>query len=309
MTHPPRIYLVRMIHWLAFLICLSPLRAQETISFDLKEFGGGTAEHQHRFSAYLTSDRGEELTFPGGEVEVEILGSWKSVETRAVSDSGQVSSRTVIKDADSWAKQSGCKLTFEQYPFTFGQLNDLAFNWSLDRNKGAYELLPDFRVYQIRKRTDIVNDLQLLLCSAILPALPDGPVSEGATWDGESEFERSFFQLGARRKKFTLKIRSQYKLVKIVKKGEKRIAEIEEKREFDYSGWMETVPFSVLVEGPGTGTAEWEIDATLGLVRRCEYTMNLNHPVLQPYGAPGPISGTDSNLKIVYDSKLKKLRR
>jgi len=87
------------------------------------------------------------------------------------------------------------------------------------------------------------------------------------------------------------------------------IVEVEEKREFDYSGMMETVPFSIIMEGSGTGKADWEFEATTGIVNKCRYTMDVNRPSLLPDGAAGPVSDVESNLKIVYDAKLKKLRK
>ena len=290
------------------LLSGSPVVAQEGVAIALDDLNGATAEYAHRFSVHLTSDRGEELTFSGNEVDVEILGSWKSIQTRTMDDSGRVAVSSTIKDGDSWALQMGQKLTFEQYPYTLGQLNDKVIKWTLDRTTGPNNLVPDFRVYRVRERTDIVNDIQMLLYAGIQPAVPDGPVSEGSSWTADRSLERPFFQLGARTKKFSMSIKSNYVVKKIKKKGKSQILQIEEKREFTYSGWVETVPFSVLVTGEGTGLAEWEIDGTRGVVNKCEYTMNVNRPLLQAFGAENPVHGAVSNLKIVYDTQLKKLK-
>jgi hypothetical protein len=290
----------------ATLLC-SPVLSQEAVVVTFDDLGGATAEYHHRFAVHLTSDRGEELTFATDEVDVEILGSWKSLETRAVDDSGRIVASSTIKDADSWAKQGGQKLTFEQYPYTLGQLNEKVFKWSLDQT-GANDVKPDFRVYRIRERTDIVNDLQMIWCAGIRPSFPEEPLKVGSTWTGESTVERPFFQLGARKKKFSMTVTSKYEVKKIKKKGKRQILEIEEEREFTYSGWVETVPFSVLVSGEGAGLAEWEFDATRGVVAKCEYRMNVNKPQLQAFGADDPVLGTTSNMQIVYDSELKKLK-
>jgi len=166
--------------------------AQESVSFQVTDLGGQTAEYEHRFSMYLTSDRGNELGFPGSEVDVEILGSWKSLETRTQTDSGYVEVKSTIKDGDSWAKQSGQKLTFEQYPFSLGQLDGKVFTSRLDPLKGTSDLEPTFRIWQVKERTDIVNDIILLWSGGLLPTLPEGNVSPGDSWTGESEVERPF---------------------------------------------------------------------------------------------------------------------
>jgi hypothetical protein len=283
--------------------------AQESVSFNVTDLDGQTAEFAHRFSVYLTSDRGDELGFPGPEVNIEILGSWKSIEKRTQTDSGYVEVTATIKEGDSWAKQVGQKLTFEQYPFSFGQLDNKVFKSRLYPFKGGSQIEPTFRVWQVRQRTDIVNDIIMLWTAGLLPAMPEGDVSVGDSWTGESDLERRFYMLGSRDKKFRLALKSTYKVKKIKNKGGKQIVEIEEKREFDYSSMVETVPFTAVIVGSGTGTAGWEIDATSGVVNKCQYTMDVNRPSIQPDGASRLVSDIDSNLKIIYDVQLKKLKK
>ena len=113
---------------LIVLLLSTGLIAQEQVTFSISDLEGKTAEHEYVFSSSLTSDRGDQLAYPGGgEVDVEIQGTWKTLQTRAVDDStGHVVATAKIKDGDSWAKMGGQKLTFEQYPFTIEQLNDLS---------------------------------------------------------------------------------------------------------------------------------------------------------------------------------------
>ena len=293
---------------ITILLFVSGVGGQEAVSFEITDLGGRTAEYQHRFSMFLESDRGLELGFPGGDVQVEILGSWNSFETRTMTESGSVAVRSTIKKGDSWAKQSGQKLTFEQFPFSLGQLDDKTFTWLHDPEKGVIEFQPDFRIWRIRNRTDIVNDIILLWSSGIFPALPEGKVSVGDSWTGEFVFEHPFYQLGSKRKKFHMDLKSTYTVKKIKKKGDQTIVELKEERTFDYSGWMETVSFSVTIEGSGTGVGEWEVDATSGLVKKFRYALDIDRPTLQPDGAARPVDETNSIMKVVYDAKLKKLK-
>lgn len=293
---------------MAIQLFVSCVVGQEAVSFEITDLGGRTAEYEHRFSMFLQSDRGQELNFGAEDVEVEILGSWKSVETRTQTDSGYVAVRSTIKESDSWAMESGQKLTFERYPFSFGQLVDKTFTWRIDVEKGVTDFEPDFRPWRIRNRTDIVNDIILLWSSGVFPSLPERKVSVGDSWTGEFEVERPFYQMGTRTKKFHLGVKSTYTVKKIKKKGDRRIVEVNEERKIDYSGWMKTVNFSVTIEGSGTGIGKWEIDATSGVVNKLEYQMDVSRPTLQIERAPRPVRDTDSNLKIIYDVKLKKLK-
>lgn len=294
---------------LAALIAICISSAQAQVEIKLTDLDGRTAEYEHKYSTHLTSDRGVQLAYGAGdEVDIEVLGSWKSQETRAVNDSGVVVSTTVIKDGDSWAKQNGRKLTFEQYPFNIGQMNDESYSWELTPG-GVKNLKPDFRPWSIRQRTDTINELAMVWFPGIMPVLPDGPVKEGDTWEGESTVERRFYKLGAGDKSYKMTISSKYEVKKIEEKKGNAIVEIREEREIDYTGWVEVVSFSVLLEeGSGSGSADWEIDATNGVVTKCEYKMNVNRPLLRTYGAEYPVPDAESNYLMVYDSQLKKLK-
>lgn len=298
-----------MIRYATVALLLAATAAAEQVTFNITDLDGKTAEYQHRFSYHLTSDRGLQLAYPAGnDIDIEILGSWKSRERRTVNDSGVVVATAEILEGDSWAKLGGAKLTFEQFPFTFGQLNGQTFSWQLTP-AGVDSLKPDFRPWTIRQRTDIINDLALMLFGGLMPVLPDGPVSEGDSWTGSQKIERPFYKLGARTKTFTIDMASKYTVTKVRKKGKNRIVEIEEERTFDYSGWAETVSFSVILEsGKGSGVAEWEIDATRGVVHACEYRMAVSRPILRRYGASDPVPDAESNLNLVYDVELKKLK-
>ena len=298
-----------MTRLIAMLILAANVMAQE-VNFSVTDLDGKTAEHEFVFSTYLTSDRGEQLAYPGGEIDIEIQGTWRSHQTRTKSDSGGVVANAVIKDGESWAKMAGSKLTFEQYPFTIEQLNDKSYSWKLDHAKGGHEIEADFRPWRIKERTDIVNDMVMIWQPALLPPLPEGPVNVGDTWTGESTVELPFYKLGARKKKFRFDYKSTLTLKSVKEKKGSKIAQIEEKREITaYYGWIETVNFSVLlVEGTGSGIANWEIDATRGLVNKADYIMTVNRPILQRYGHSHAVPDANSNLNLLCQIKLKKLK-
>lgn len=297
-----------MIKVAALLLFVASNVVGQEATFSISDLDGRTAEYEHRFSAHLTSDRGQQLAYPGGnEVDIEILGVWKSAETRTVNDSGKVVVTATVKDGDSWAKQNGNKLTFEQYPFNIEQLNNKSYSWELSP-LGAADMKPDFRPWGIKQRTDVINDLAIIWFSGMSPVLPEGPVKEGDTWTGEQKIERPFYKLGARNKTFMLTLNSTYEVEKVSKKKGTTIVEVSEKREISFSGWVETVAFSVLLEeGSGKGAAEWEID-TDGLVRKCSFKMNVDRPLLRTYGAEHPVPDAESNYLLVYEAEMKKLK-
>ena len=102
---------------------------------------------------------------------------------------------------------------------------------------------------------------------------------------------------------------SAYKLKKIKKQKGYRVVEIEEEREVHYRIWFHIEVLSLVIDGKGSGNAEWEIDIDRGLVLSHNMKIGLGLPQVRMAGDPKPIDDIKAEIELVFSRKLDKLEK
>jgi hypothetical protein len=290
----------------------------------MKQHDGATATYKHLFTTRFKSDRADLLTsrnsqvgsaqgnIRNDQVALEVTGEWNTRETWGPKDNtsegaGEWRIAAKLIEADSRASVNGTKLGFEKYPFGFEQLRGREMSYEMHPTQGPSLIRPEFRVYQLREREDIVTDMSLAWASGIAPSFPDHAIGEGDTWEAEQNLTFPFYALEATGKEATITVKSTY-TVKKVKKGGK-VLEIEEEREVQYLGWIESTSLSVMVEGSGKGTASWEFDVEKGIVNKCKYQQFLDRPSVSIYGQSKVLEQVRAEYSMVYQMKLDKFKK
>ena len=256
----------------------------------------------------------------GGAFEMDVSGEWESREevvglAKAHPDSSLDVTRikaTILK-ADSRAVLAGKRLSFEQYPDNFEKFKDREFSWFVNSRGEISNFEPEFYAYRLG-REDLVTDLFLAWVPEYSLTLPDKPVSEGDTWEGEGAFKRRIEYRRLRNQDVFLNYKSLYR-VKKIKRNKGRIeVEIEEEREVSYKGWIDVANASFVVDGKGTGTGKWVVDATRGLVLEHKVKFDVNRPkvmtgFVNTEGNLAEIPDMVAEVKINFERKLKKIEK
>ena len=256
----------------------------------------------------------------GASFEMDISGEWVSREevlplAEDDPDSlGYVKKvKATILSADSRAVLAGERLTFEQYPDTFEKFKDREFVWFVDSEGAILNFEPEFYPYRLG-REDLVTDLFLAWVPEYSLTLPDKPVSEGDTWEGTGVFKRRIEYRRLANQDVFLNHKSTYR-VKDIKRSKKRVeVKIEEMREVSYKTWIDLKRASFVVDGKGSGSGEWVIDATRGLVLEHKVKFDINRPkVMKGFvnseGDLAAIPDMVAEVKINFERKLKKVEK
>ncbi len=290
----------------------------------MKRHDGATAIYKHQFTTRLKSDRadllisrnsqvgGNEGNIRNDRVSLEVTGEWNTRETWGPKDdtsdgTGEWSIAAKLIEADSRASVNGTKLGFEKYPFGFEQLRNREMSFEMHSTRGPSLIRPEFRAYQLRERPDIVTDLSLSWASGIAPSFPDHAIGKGDTWKAEQKLTFPFYALEATGREAEIVVKSTYTVKKVKKDG--KVFEIEEEREIEYLGWIETSSLSVMVEGGGKGKASWEFDVKQGIVNKCQYQQFLDRPSISIYGKSKVLEQVRAEYSMVYQMKLDKFKK
>ena len=256
----------------------------------------------------------------GGTFEMDVSGEWESREEvvglaedhpDSLADVTRIKA-TILK-ADSRAVLAGKRLSFEQYPDNFEKFKGREFSWFVNSKGEISNFEPEFYAYRLG-REDLVTDLFLAWVPEYSLTLPDKPVSEGDTWEGEGAFKRRIEYRRLRNQDVFLNYKSSYRVKKIKTSKEKIEVEIEEEREIFYKGWIDVANASFVVDGKGTGTGKWVIDATRGLVLEHKVKFDINRPkvmtgFINAEGNLAEIPDMVAEVKVNFERKLKKIER
>ena len=285
---------------------------QAEILFGVQEMGTNVDDEG---IVTFTSDFSRGATF-----EMDVSGEWESREEVVGLAEDQPDSlmdvtrvKATILKSDSRAILAGKRLTFEQYPDNFEKFKGREFSWFVNSKGEISNFEPEFYAYRLG-REDLVTDLFLAWVPEYSLTLPDKPVSEGDTWEGEGAFKRRIEYRRLRNQDVFLNYKSLYR-VKKIKTSKGRIeVEIEEEREVFYKGWIDVANASFIVDGKGTGNGKWVIDATRGLVLEHKITLDINRPkVMKGFvnseGNLAEIPDMVAEVKVNFERKLKKIER
>ena len=213
-----------------------------------------------------------------------------------------------IEKADSRAMHNRTRLTYEQFPFVMDMLNGREFSWRVSPGGRSAHFVPEFRSYTL-SRQDMITDLRQLWQPELYPVLPEEPVGQGDTWSGEMEFEWPFANMDLMERKARVELSCIYKVKKISSKKGRRVVKIQEERKVRYTGWMHVELVSLLLDGEGKGSGEWEIDVTRGLVLSHKAYMDIDEPKVTVVGDKKPLDGIRAEYKIFFERKLDKLEQ
>ena len=256
----------------------------------------------------------------GGTFEMDVSGEWESREEvvglaedhpDSLKDVTRIKA-TILK-ADSRAVLAGKRLSFEQYPDNFEKFKDREFSWFVNSKGEISNFEPEFYAYRLG-REDLVTDLFLAWVPEYSLTLPDKPVSEGDTWAGEGAFKRRIEYRRLRNQDVFLNYKSLYRVKKIKRNKEKIEVEIEEEREVSYKGWIDVANASFVVDGKGTGTGKWVVDAASGMVLEHKVKFDITRPkvmtgFVNAEGNLAEIPDMVAEVKVNFERKLKKIER
>ena len=285
---------------------------QAEILFGVQEMGTNVDDEG---IVTFTSDFSRGATF-----EMDVSGEWESreevvglVEDHPDSLADVTRVKATILKADSRAVLAGKRLSFEQYPDNFEKFKDREFSWFVNAKGEISNFEPEFYAYRLG-REDLVTDLFLAWVPEYSLTLPDKSVSEGDTWAGEGAFKRRIEYRRLRNQDVFMNYKSSYR-VKKIKTSKGRIeVEIEEEREVSYKGWIDIGNASFIVDGKGTGSGKWVIDATRGLILEHKITLDINRPkVMKGFvnseGNLAEIPDMVAEVKINFERKLRKIEK
>lgn len=285
---------------------------QAEILFGVQEMGADIDdEGNFNFSSDFSRGASFEMDISGEWVSREVVMPLAEDHPDSLMDVARI--KATILSADSRAVLAGDRLTYEQYPDTFEKFKDREFVWFVDSEGQILNFEPEFYPHRLG-REDLVTDLFLAWVPEYGLTLPDKPISKGDTWDGEGVFKRRIDYRRLSNQDVFLNYKSTYR-VKDIKKSKKRVeVKIEEIREVSYKTWIDLKRASFVVDGKGSGSGEWIIDATRGLVLEHKVKFDVNRPkVMKGFvdaeGNLAVIPDMVAEVKINFERKLKKLEK
>ncbi len=280
--------------------------ATDQVILKLQYPEGRVVRYKNKYRLEYFSDKAE-IILREGTFGVQGYGEWRSREMVVEGgDSAKVMAK--VDKGGSQAMLSGERLTYEQFPYTLDLLNDLSFVWRIAPGGQAVEFDPDFSAYKA-ERKDMITDLRQVWMPGLAPVLPDHPVSVGDTWEGEQRIEVPFYDFDAGFEPSLVQFTSTYKLKKVKEQKGYRVVEIEEEREVYYRIWLHIEVLSLVIDGTGSGNAEWEIDIDRGLVLSHNMKIGLGLPQVRMVGDPKPIEDIRAEVELVFSRKLDKLEK
>ena len=295
-----------------FGLCLlgmfEPVLGQEKVTLRLVYPEGRTVRYKNKHSFYYFSDKGE-IILVSGSFDARHYGEWQSREVVIPVEGDETGVRIVasISKGGSQGTLLGNRLSYEDFPFTLDMLNDRKFSWHVSSEGHIDRFDPDFPAYKI-ERQDMITDLYQCWVPGMAPVLPGGPVGKGDTWQGEQTFERRFASMDVGGK-CVMQFTSTYKVKKIKKKKGRTIVEIDEDRKVRYRGWFHIEALSLMIDGEGSGNADWEIDVDRGLMLSHKMKIGIGEPQVTMSGQMDPIEGIHAEIELVFSRKLDKVEK
>ena len=279
--------------------------AADQVMLKLQYPEGRVVRYKNKYRLDYFSDKAE-MILREGSFGAQYYGEWRSREVVEGGDSVIVTAR--VDKAGSKAILVGERLTYEQFPYTLDVLNDFSFVWEIASGGQVGEFDPDFSAYKA-ERKDMITDLRQVWMPGLAPVLPDHPVSVGDTWEGEQRIEVPFYDFDAGFEPSLVQFTSTYKLKKVKEQKGYRVVEIEEEREVHYRIWLHIEVISLVIDGTGSGNADWEIDIDRGLVLSHNMKIGLGLPQVRMVGDPKPIEDIRAEVELVFSRKLDKLEK
>ena len=280
--------------------------AADQVMLKLQYPEGRVVRYKNKYRLEYFSDKAE-IILREGTFGVQGYGEWRSREMVVEGgDSAKVMAK--VDKGGSQAMLSGERLTYEQFPYTLDLLNDLSFVWRIAPGGQVVEFEPDFLAYKA-ERKDMVTDLRQVWMPSLAPVLPDQAVSVGDTWEGEQRIEVPFYDFDAGFEPSLVQFTSTYKLKKVKKQKGYQVVEIEEEREVHYRIWLHIEVISLVIDGTGSGNADWEIDIDRGLVLSHNMKIGLGWPQVRLAGTPNPVEDIKAQIELIFSRKLDKLEK
>ena len=280
--------------------------AADQVMLKLQYPEGRVVRYKNKYRLDYFSDKAE-MILRDGSFTMQGYGEWRSREMVVEGgDSVKVTAR--VDKAGSQAILASERLTYEQFPYTLDLLNDLSFAWEIAPGGQVGAFGPDFPAFKA-KRKDMITDLRQVWMPGLAPVLPDRAVSVGDTWEGEQRIEAPFYDFDAGFEPALVQFTSAYKLKKVKEQKGYRVVEIEEEREVHYRIWLHIEVLSLVIDGKGSGNAEWEIDIDRGLVLSHTMKIGLGLPQVRTAGTRNPIEDIKAGIELVFSRKLDKLER
>ena len=268
---------------------------------------GRTVRYKNKYRLDYFSDKAE-IILREGSFTIQSYGEWRSREMVVEGgDSAKVMAK--VDKAGSQAMVSEERLTYEQFPYTLDLLNDLSFVWRIAPGGQVVEFDPEFSAFKARQRKDMITELRQIWMPGLAPVLPDQAVSVGDTWEGEQRIEVPFYDFDAGFEPSLVQFTSTYKLKKVKKQKGYRVVEIEEEREVHYRTWLYIAVISLVIDGTGSGNADWEIDIDRGLVLSHNMKIALGWPQVRLAGTSKPIEDIKAQIEVIFSRKLDKLEK
>ena len=301
---------MKVLRWIlcamGMLVGVLEVYATDQVMLKLQYPEGRVVRYKNKYRLEYFSDKAE-IILREGTFGVQGYGEWRSREMVVEGgDSAKVMAK--VDKAGSQATLSGERLTYEQFPYTLDLLNDLSFVWRIAPGGQVVEFDPDFSAYKA-ERKDMITDLRQVWMPSLAPVLPDQAVSVGDTWEGEQRIEVPFYDFDAGFEPSLVQFTSTYKLKKVKKQKGYRVVEIEEEREVHYRIWLHIEVLSLVIDGTGSGNAEWEIDIDRGLVLSHNMKIGLGWPQVRMAGDPKSIDDIKAQIELIFSRKLDKLEK
>ncbi len=301
---------MKILRWIlcamGMLVGVLEVYATDQVMLKLQYPEGRVVRYKNKYRLEYFSDKAE-IILREGTFGVQGYGEWRSREMVVEGgDSAKVMAK--VDKGGSQATLSGERLTYEQFPYTLDLLNDLSFVWRIAPGGQVVEFDPDFSAYKA-ERKDMITDLRQVWMPSLAPVLPDQAVSVGDTWEGEQRIEVPFYDFDAGFEPSLVQFTSTYKLKKVKKQKGYRVVEIEEEREVHYRIWLHIEVLSLVIDGTGSGNAEWEIDIDRGLVLSHNMKIGLGWPQVRMAGDPKPIDDIKAQIELIFSRKLDKLEK
>lgn len=300
---------MKILRWIlcamGMLVGVLEVYAADQVILKLQYPEGRVVRYKNKYRLDYFSDKAE-MILREGSFGAQYYGEWRSREVVEGSDSVKVTAR--VDKAGSRATLLGERLTYEQFPYTLDVLNGLSFVWGIAPGGQVGEFDPDFPAFKA-KRKDMITDLRQVWMPGLAPVLPDRAVSVGDTWEGEQRIEVPFYNIDAGFEPSLVQFTSTYKLKKVKKQKGHRVVEIEEERKVYYRIWLHIEVLSLVIDGKGSGNADWEIDIDRGLVLSHNMKIGLGLPQVRMVGDPKPIEDIKAEIELVFSRKLDKLEK
>ena len=291
---------------MGMLVGVIEVYATDQVILKLQYPEGRTVRYKNKYRLDYFSDKAE-IILREGSFTIQSYGEWRSREmVVAGGDSAKVMAK--VDKAGSQAMVSSERLTYEQFPYTLDLLNDLSFDWRIAPGGQVVEFDSDFSTFKVQRK-DMITELRQIWMPGLAPVLPGQAVSVGDTWEGEQRIEVPFYDFDAGFEPSLVQFTSTYKLKKVKKQKGYRVVEIEEEREVHYRIWLYIAVISLVIDGTGSGNADWEIDIDRGLVLSHNMKIGLGWPQVRLAGTPKPIEGIKAQIEVIFSRKLDKLEK